>query len=49
MLKVLHPDLARTLGPERFQREIELAARLQHPLILTVHDSGAAAGQLWFT
>ena len=48
-LKVLHPDLAHALGPERFQREIKLAARLQHPHILTVHDSGEAAGQLWFT
>ncbi len=48
-LKVLHPELAHALGPERFQREIELAARLQHPHILTVHDSGEAAGQLWFT
>jgi TolB-like protein len=48
-LKVLHSDLAQTLGPERFQREIRLAARLQHPHILTVHDSGEAAGQLWFT
>ena len=48
-LKVLHPELARTLGPERFQREIKLAARLQHPHILTVHDSGEAAGHLWFT
>jgi serine/threonine protein kinase len=48
-LKVLHPDLAHTLGPERFQREIELAARLQHPHILTVYDSGEAAGRLWFT
>jgi serine/threonine-protein kinase len=48
-LKVLHPDLAQTLGPERFQREIKLAARLQHPHILTVYDSGEAAGQLWFT
>ncbi|MBA3317316.1 MAG: protein kinase, partial [Gemmatimonadales bacterium] len=35
--------------PERFQREIRLAARLQHPHILTMHDSGEAAGQLWFT
>ena len=48
-LKVLLPELAATLGPERFQREIKLAARLQHPHILTVHDSGEAAGQLWFT
>jgi eukaryotic-like serine/threonine-protein kinase len=48
-LKVLHPDLAQSLGPERFQREIRLAARLQHPHILTVLDSGEAAGRLWFT
>ncbi len=48
-LKVLHPELAATLGSERFQREIRLAARLQHPHILTVLDSGEAAGQLWFT
>ena len=48
-LKVLHPELAHALGPERFQREIRLAARLQHPHILTVLDSGETAGQLWFT
>ena len=48
-LKVLHPELAASLGPDRFQREIKLAARLQHPHILTVHDSGETAGQLWFT
>ena len=48
-LKVLHPELAATLGPERFLREIKLAARLQHPHILTVHDSGETSGQLWFT
>jgi TolB-like protein/tetratricopeptide (TPR) repeat protein/predicted Ser/Thr protein kinase len=48
-LKVLLPKPAASLGPDRFQREIKLAARLQHPHILTVHDSGEAAGQLWFT
>ncbi|HEX6643440.1 MAG TPA: protein kinase [Gemmatimonadales bacterium] len=48
-LKVLRPELAHALGPERFQREIETAARLQHPHILAVHDSGDAAGRLWFT
>ncbi|MGE5231560.1 MAG: protein kinase domain-containing protein, partial [Deltaproteobacteria bacterium] len=48
-LKTLRPELAASLGPERFQREIELAARLQHPHILTVLDSGETAGQLWFT
>ncbi len=48
-LKVLHPELSASLGPERFQREIRLAARLQHPHILSVYDSGEAGGQLWFT
>jgi eukaryotic-like serine/threonine-protein kinase len=48
-LKVLHAHLAETLGPERFQREIHTAARLQHPHILTVLDSGNAGGRLWFT
>ncbi len=48
-LKVLHPEFAVTLGPERFRREIRLVARLQHPHIVTVLDSGEAAGRLWFT
>jgi serine/threonine-protein kinase len=48
-LKLLHPELAASLGPERFLREIKLAARLQHPHILTVLDSGETAGRLWFT
>jgi len=47
-LKVLHPELAATLGPERFQREIKLAAGLQHPHILPVHDSGEAGGFLYY-
>ena len=49
-LKVLAPELAASLGPERFRREIEIAAQLQHPHILTVLDSGETpSGQLWFT
>ena len=48
-LKVLHPELALALGSDRFQREIHVAARLQHPHILPVLDSGEAAGQFWFT
>src|SRR5215208_514921 len=48
-LKVLHPELAASLGAERFTQEVRLAARLQHPHILSVHDSGEAAGLLWFT
>jgi serine/threonine-protein kinase len=43
-LKVLHPELAMSLGTERFLREIKLAARLQHPHILTVLDSGTVGG-----
>jgi eukaryotic-like serine/threonine-protein kinase len=48
-LKVLHPELAYALGPDRFLREIKLAARLQHSHILSVHDSGETQGFLWFT
>ena len=48
-LKVLNPDLSHTLGADRFVREIRTAARLQHPHILSVFDSGASGTQLWFT
>jgi serine/threonine protein kinase/tetratricopeptide (TPR) repeat protein len=48
-LKVLRPDLAAALGPDRFEQEIRLAARLQHPNILTVLDSGGRGSVLWFT
>jgi serine/threonine-protein kinase len=48
-LKVLHPELAAMLGLERFIREIRLTARLDHPHILPVLDSGDAAGLLWYT
>jgi serine/threonine-protein kinase len=39
-LKVLRPELAATLGPDRFLREIEIAAQLHHPHILPLYDSG---------
>jgi tRNA A-37 threonylcarbamoyl transferase component Bud32/tetratricopeptide (TPR) repeat protein len=47
-LKLLRPDLAGALGPDRFVREIALTARLDHPHILPVFDSGAADGLLWY-
>jgi serine/threonine-protein kinase len=47
-LKVLRPELAAALGPERFLREIQLTARLQHPHVLPLFDSGEAVGQLWY-
>ncbi len=46
-VKVLRPDLAAALGPERFLREIEIAANLTHPHILPLHDSGEAEGFLY--
>src|SRR5215213_2843788 len=48
-LKVLARDLRAALGPARFRREISTAARLQHPHVLSVFDSGETAGRLWFT
>ncbi len=47
-LKVLRPEIAATLGAERFHREIQIAAQLQHPHILPVHDSGEAEGFLYY-
>jgi serine/threonine-protein kinase len=47
-LKVLHPELAASLGPDRFLREIKLAARLNHPHILPLFDSGEADGFLYY-
>src|SRR3989440_1609741 len=47
-LKVLRPELAAALGPGRFLREIEIAARLTHPNILPLHDSGEAGGLLYY-
>ena len=47
-VKVLRPELATVLGPERFLREIKLAANLNHPHILGLHDSGDADGSLYY-
>src|SRR6185295_15625294 len=47
-LKILRPELAATLGPERFLREIKVVAGLTHPHILPLHDSGEAAGMLYY-
>jgi serine/threonine protein kinase/tetratricopeptide (TPR) repeat protein len=47
-VKVLHPELALSLGPERFLREIQIAARLQHPHIVPLYDSGQAGDLLYY-
>ena len=47
-IKVLHPELAASLGGERFEREIKLAAKLQHPHILGLYDSGVAGALLYY-
>ena len=47
-LKVLKPELAAMLGAERFLREIHIAAQLNHPHILALHDSGDADGLLYY-
>ena len=47
-IKVLHPEISAAIGSERFLREIEIAARLQHPHILPLYDSGEAAGYLFY-
>ncbi|HSM15928.1 MAG TPA: protein kinase, partial [Gemmatimonadales bacterium] len=47
-LKVFRPELSSALGPERFLREIRIAAQLQHPHILPLHDSGEASGLLYY-
>jgi eukaryotic-like serine/threonine-protein kinase len=47
-IKVLRPELAAALGAERFTREIRIAARLQHPHILPLLDSGQAEGFLYY-
>ena len=47
-IKLLKPELSAVLGSERFLREIEIAATLQHPHILPLYDSGQADGLLYY-
>jgi len=47
-IKLLKPELSAILGSERFLREIEIAATLQHPHILPLYDSGQADGLLYY-
>ncbi len=47
-IKVLRPELAASLGADRFLREIEIAAKLTHPHILALYDSGEADGFLYY-
>src|SRR5919109_4818652 len=47
-LKVVHPELVATVGAERFLREIRFIARLSHPHILPLFDSGEADGNLYY-
>jgi len=47
-IKVLHAELSAVLGPDRFLKEIELTANLQHPHILPLFDSGSADGLLFY-
>ena len=47
-VKVMHPELAASVGAERFEREIRIAAGLTHPNSLAMHDSGEAGGMLFY-
>jgi serine/threonine-protein kinase len=47
-VKVMRPELAATLGADRFLREVQVAAQLSHPHILPMHDSGEANGVLYY-
>jgi serine/threonine-protein kinase len=46
-IKILRPEFAAIVGGDRFRREIDIAASLNHPHILPLHDSGEADGLLY--
>src|SRR3954471_19278847 len=48
-IKVLSPELSSSMDGDRFKREIQIAARLSHPHILPIFDSGGANGLLYYT
>ena len=47
-LKVLRPELAAVLGPDRFPREIRIVAQFNHPHVLALYDSGETQGFLYY-
>jgi serine/threonine protein kinase len=47
-LKVMRPDISATIGAERFLKEIQIVARMVHPHILSLHDSGEAEGFIYY-
>ena len=47
-IKVLRPELAASVGADRFLQEIDISARLAHPHILPLHDSGTAGDLLYY-
>ena len=49
VVKVLPPELSGAVSTERFKREVQLAAGLQHPHIVPVHSAGEAGGLLYYT
>jgi serine/threonine protein kinase len=47
-VKVMHPELSAVLGVERFLREIHIAAKLNHPHIVPLHDSGRVEAMVFY-
>ncbi len=47
-IKVMLPEMAASIGAERFEREIKLAAKLQHPHVLGMYDSGVSDGLMYY-